>query len=124
MPFGVLPPGYLHQYRPDFERINVSIAFRRSAPRLLRLPNCLAGRGRRAVQVTTAIADRYGLRWPLTFRGDNIHKVLRFGELKFRSRPPWFSWGIGPDLGYADGGLGRSGRRWWLAFGGRWCLLA
>jgi hypothetical protein len=58
----------------------------------------LAGRGRRAVQVTTAAAGQIGSRWPLAFRGVKLHKVLGFGELKLRSGPPGFWWLSGPDL--------------------------
>ena len=77
---------------------NVTIAFRRSVPRPRRLPNCMAGRGRRAVQVTTAAASQFGSRWSLPVRRVKLHKVLRYGKLKFRSGPPLFSCWIGPDL--------------------------
>ena len=108
LPFGVLPPGFksLLQVTPTLDP--VSIAFRRSAPWLLRLPNCLAGRGRGAIQVMTAGAGRFGSCWPLAFCEDKLHKVLGFGKLKLRSGPRWFSWLNGRDLelcGWRAGGI-------------------
>ena len=123
LPFGVLPPGFEGDklwaegdklwvsiaFRRSAPRLpggilrldqsaGVSIAFRRSAPRLHRPLNPLAGRVARAVQVTTAGAGQFGSRWRLAFRGVKLHKVLRFGELKLRSGPPRYSGLSGPDL--------------------------
>ena len=75
------PQGDREEYRESLER--VSIAFRRSALRPLRLPNCLADRGRRAVQVGTTAMSHFGSRWWLPVREVKLHKELRYGKLKF-----------------------------------------
>ena len=83
LPFGVLSPGHVVSWQHVNGSRQVTIAYRRSVPRSLRLPNCLAGRGRRAVQVTTAAMSQLGSRWSLPVRGDKLHKELRCGKLKF-----------------------------------------